>query len=176
MPPITKSVAVKFLAAIAILLGILVATGSVHFYWTSSADAAPTEVRALNAAEDRTDLDEATFALYQLVDAAPRNRRGVILIRRRLPGLVDSFGAAAADLRERTYSLSLTTRTARRVRAELLRAVAQEQWVVGAFGDEIAGLKPTWPAVRRFKARSRVIRNQWWGQIDKTLNELSATE
>jgi hypothetical protein len=170
---------VKFLAAIVLLLlVVLVATGSVHFYFrTSSADAAPSEeVRTLNAAEDRTDLDEATAALYQLVDAAPRNRRGVILIRRRLPELVDRFGTAAADLRERTYALSLTTTTARRARAGLLRAVAQEQWVVGAFGDEIARLRPTWPAVRRFESRSRVIRNQWQEQIDKTLNELSATE
>jgi hypothetical protein len=170
---------VKFLAAIVLLLlVVLVATGSVHLYFrTSSADASPTEeVRTLNAVEDRTDLDEATFALYQLLDAAPRNRRGVILIRRRLPGLVERFGAAAADLRERTYALSLTTTMARRVRAGLLRAVAQEQWVVGAFGDEIARLKPTWPAVRRFDARSRVIRNQWWKQIDRTLNELAATE
>jgi hypothetical protein len=100
----------------------------------------------------------------------------VTLIRRRLPGLVERFGAAASDLRERTYALSLTTTMARRLRARLLRAVAQEQWVVGAFGDEIARLKPTWPAVRRFDARSRVIRNQWWAQIDKTLNELAVTE
>lgn len=168
----------KFLAVIVLLLVILVATGSVHFYFrTSSADASPTEeVRTLGAVEDRTDLDEATFALYQLVHAAPRNRRGVILIRRRLPGLVERFGAAASDLRERTYALSLTTTMARRLRARLLRLVAQQQWVDGALGDEIARLKPTWPAVRRFDARSRVIRNQWWAQIDKTLNELAATE
>jgi hypothetical protein len=169
---------VKIVAVIVLSLVVLVATGSVHLYFrTSSADASPTEeVQTLNAVEDRTDLDDATFALYQLVQAAPRNRHGVTLIRRRLPGLVERFGAAASDLRERTYALSLTTTMARRLRARLLRAVAQEQWVVGAFGDEIARLKPTWPAVRRFDARSRVIRNQWWAQIDKTLNELAVTE
>jgi hypothetical protein len=178
VPPITKSAAVKFLAAIVLLLVVLVATGNVHFYFhTSSADAAPSEeVRTLMAVEDRTDLDEATAALYQLVDAAPRTRRGVILIRLRLPGLVERFGAAASDLRERTYALSLTTMAARRLRARLLRAVAQQQWVVSALGGEIARLKPTWPAVRRFDAWSRLIGRQWQAQIDRTLNELSAAE
>ena len=94
----------KFLAALVLLFAVLVATGNVHFYFrTSSADAAPSEeVRTLMAVEDRTDIDEATAALYQLVDASPRNRRGVMLIRTQLPGLVERFGAAASDLREQT--------------------------------------------------------------------------
>jgi hypothetical protein len=178
VPPITKSAAVKFIAVTVLLLVVLVATGSVHFYFrTSSADAAPSEeVRTLVAVEERTDFDQAMVALYQLVHATPRNRRGVFLIRRRLPGLVERFGAAASDLRERAYALSLKTTTARRLRARLLRAVAQQQWVVGAFGDEIAGRKPTWPAIRRFVARTRVIGRQYQAQIDRTLNELSAAE
>jgi hypothetical protein len=178
VPPITKSVAVKFLAAIVILLGVLVATGNVHFYfWTSSADAAPSEeVQTVMSVEDRTDLDEATAALYELVNAAPRNRRGAMLIRTRLPVLADRFAAAASELRERAYALSLATTTARRLRVGLLRAVAQEQWVVGTFRDEITRMRPTWPAVRRFETRSRLIGRQWEAQIDKALHELSGAE
>jgi hypothetical protein len=166
----------KFLAALVLLFAVLVATGNVHFYFrTSSADAAPSEeVRTLMAVEDRTDIDEATAALYQLVDASPRNRRGVMLIRTQLPGLVERFGAAASDLREQTYTLRLTTATARRLRARLLRTVAQQQWLIGAFGDEIARLRPTWPAVKRFNARSHLLARAWDAQIDQTLNELSA--
>jgi hypothetical protein len=166
---------VKFVAALVILLGVLVATGNVHFYfWTSSADAAPSgEVRSVMSVEDRTDLDEATVALYQLVDAAPRNPRGVALIRDRLPMLAGRFSAAASELRERTYALNLTTETARRLRARLLRTVAQQQWVVGSFKDDIALMRPTWPAVKRFDARSRLIGRQWNAQIDKTRRELS---
>jgi hypothetical protein len=176
--PITRSAAVKFLAAIVLLLGVLVATGNIHFYFrTSSAAAAPSEeVRTLMAVEERTDLDEATVALYNLVDAASRNRRGVMLIRSRLPELVNRFGAAASELRTRAYALSLATTAARRLRARLLRTVAQQQWLVGAFGDDIARLRPTWPAVRRFKAGSRLLGRQWAAQLDKTLNELSAAE
>jgi hypothetical protein len=167
---------VKFLAAIALLFAVLVATGNIHFYFhTSSADAAPSEeVRTVMAVEDRTDLDEATTAIYQLVDRAPRTARGAELIHSQLPALVGRFGAAAADLRAQTYALDLSTATGRRLRARLLRAVAQHQWAVGTFGDEIARLRPTWSAVRRFDARSRAIRRRWQAQLDKTLDELSA--
>jgi hypothetical protein len=166
----------KFLAALVLLFAVLVATGNIHFYFrTSTADAAPSEeVQTLMAVEDRTDLDESTAALYELVDAAPRNQKGVMLIRTELPALVERFAAAVSDLRERTYALSLTTATARRLRARLLRTVAQQQWLVNALGDEIARLKPTWPALRRFNARSHLLAREWDAQIQKTLNELRA--
>jgi hypothetical protein len=97
-----------------------------------------------------------------------------MLIRTQLPGLVERFGAAASDLREQTYTLRRTTATARRLRARLLRTVAQQQWLVCAFGDEIARLRPTWPTVRRFNARSHLLARALDAQIDHTLNDLSA--
>jgi hypothetical protein len=169
---------VKVIAVIVLLLAVLVATGSIHFYfYTAQTGAVPSrEVRALFDVEQRTDLDEATTALYRLVDAAPRNRRGAALLRSQLPGVVARFGSAAADLRARTNALPVTTTTARRFRARLLRTVAQQQWVVSTFGDEIARLRPTWPAVRRFDMRSRAIGRQWQAQLDKTFSEMSAAE
>ena len=168
----------KVVAIVVVFLALLAATGHIDVtLWTGdSKSATARELQTMFEVEQSSDLDEATAALYKLVDSAPRDRRGATIIRGQLPGLVARFDAAASSLHARTLDVDVTTSLGRHFRGAFLRTVAQQRWLVDALGDEIAVGRPTWRAVRRFNVRSRALGRWWQAQLDAAYSQLHEEE
>jgi hypothetical protein len=157
---------VKFLVLIAIV-AVLGATGAIKFEFFAVSSGPPPAIRdalAIAAAADSTQADEAAGGVFELlhVAIAAGRARGSRLIRQQLPPLAAQIDADAPVARGRVLGVYVKTPVGLSCRTAVSRLMAQEQWLVRTFADDVARSPSTPTAVRRFNARWQAL-GRWWG-------------
>jgi hypothetical protein len=62
------------------------------------------------------------------------------------------------------------------MRILFLRSMAEQQWVISTFADDVARGSPAWAAPRRFNARCKALVRQWRPQARALNAEIQASQ
>jgi hypothetical protein len=166
---------VKALVLIAAVAVLAVTTGLLKLkveFFTGNASAGPTpavlDAMAIANARMSVDGGAAENQVGGLVAVASKTgkSRGVLLIRQQLPPLAAQFEHIAPLIRERLLVVDVKTPVGRRCRVAALRFLAQEEWAVHRFTEDVALSRSMTTVVRRFKARVLALARRWVAQIN----------
>jgi hypothetical protein len=137
----------------------------------SAREAIVQDVNAIREAMESGRADEATLAIYELLNRAGEVdvAEGGRMIRRELPRLVETFVASHPAVRGRVEELALRTEGGEAVRELALELLDEDLRLFRSFRDDVAESELTWGAAVRFGEENNALVQRSSERIDEIL-------